>query len=185
MRDHFTQTLDWFSRTLLANDPVRLEPARSWTDDLWFLDQDDRVARPGDGWWAMRPGAATGTVLGTNLCTLNLLQGTGYLPSLAGAVLMIEDDSRSDPPTFARDLTSLLQLPDAGTIRGLAIGRFQVDSGMTRPLLEAIVERQPVLNGLPVLANVDFGHTFPLATLPIGGTVELTVGERSSVLLSG
>ena len=56
---------------------------------------------------------------------------------------------------------------------GLLIGRFQRKSGMTRDLLEQIVARQPVLDGLPVLANVDFGHTSPCLTLPIGGTAEL------------
>jgi muramoyltetrapeptide carboxypeptidase len=45
--------------------------------------------------------------------TLNLPQGTGYMPSLGGALLMVEDDATCDAATFARNLTSLLQLPDA------------------------------------------------------------------------
>lgn len=32
---------------------------------------------------------------------------------------------------------------------------------------------RPVLDGLPILANVDFGHTFLLATLPIGGQIAM------------
>ncbi len=51
--------------------------------------------------------------MGGNLCTLKLLQGKSYLPSLADVVLFIEDDFESQPPTFARNLTSLLQLPGA------------------------------------------------------------------------
>ena len=92
---------------------------------------------------------------------------------------MLEDDFGSDPATFARDLTSLLQLPDAAGVRGLVVGRFQRASAMTRHLLEQIVARQPRLAGLPVLAGVDFGHTQPQATLPIGGQVALTVGDTS------
>ncbi len=30
-----------------------------------------------------------------------------------------------------------------------------------------------MLAGLPVIANVDFGHTTPILTFPVGGTVEL------------
>ena len=82
-----------------------------------------------------------------------------------------------DAGHFARDLTSLLQQPDAAGVRGLVVGRFQQVSAVTRELLEEIVARQPVLTGLPVLANVDFGHTSPLATLPIGGQVEMVAGE--------
>ena len=37
------------------------------------------------------------------------------------------------------------------------------------------------LAAVPVLANLDFGHTSPLATLPIGGQVELSVSETSQL----
>ncbi len=87
----------------------------------------------------------------------------------------------SNPVTFARDLTSVLQLPDATGIHGLIIGRFQRDSHMTRSLLEQIVAHQPRLAGLPVRANADFGHTYPMATLPIGGTATLTVADKSNL----
>jgi muramoyltetrapeptide carboxypeptidase LdcA involved in peptidoglycan recycling len=47
-------------------------------------------------------------------------------------------------------------------------------------LLEQISTRQDRLAGLPVLGNVDFGHTNPLATFAIGGRAELasTGSER-------
>ena len=173
MRDHFEQTQEWFVRALFDDEPLVVQAAPNWTDDLWFLDQDDRHPRATDGWWQLSPGTASGRVVGGNLCTLNLLQGTANMPSLDGALLLLEDDSLSDASTFARDLTSLLQQPGATGVNGLAIGRFQQASGMTRELLTEIVARQPALDGRPVLANVDFGHTFPLATIPIGGDVEL------------
>ncbi len=127
---------------------------------------------------------AAGRLLGGNLCTFNLLQGSGYRPDLDGALLFVEDDELSHPATFARDLTSVLQLPDAPDIRGLLIGRFQGASGMTRQLLERIVANQPGLAGLPVLANVDFGHTDPMATLPVGGQAELVVADTSRLILT-
>jgi muramoyltetrapeptide carboxypeptidase len=184
MRDHFGQTLDWFTKALLGDGSIDLHPARAWTDDLWFLNQDNRPELPGDGWWPLAPGEAAGRIVGGNLCTLNLLQGTGYMPSLDGALLMIEDDALTSPDTFARDLTSLLQQPDAAGIRGVAIGRFQQASRVSRHLLEQVIARADRLAGLPVLANVDFGHTSPLATLPIGGQASLTVGAASSLRLA-
>lgn len=171
MARHFEPTLRWFTACLLQDDPVRLEPARSWTDDEWFRDQENREVLQTDGWWPLRGGQAAGTLIGGNLSTFCLLQGTPYLPPLAGAVFFVEDDFESQPAHFARQLTSLLQLPAAAGIRGLVVGRFQRASHLTRPLLEEIVARQPVLAGLPVLANVDVGHTSPFATLPIGGQV--------------
>lgn len=184
MRDYFEQTQQWFAQALFSEGPIELHPAETWTDDLWFIDQDDRTVHPNDGWWPLRPGRATGRIVGGNLCTLNLLQGTEYMPSLDGALVMVEDDFRSDAKEFARNLTSLLQLPDAGGVQGLVIGRFQEASGVTRALLEQIIARQDRLAGLPVLANVDFGHTSPLATFPVGGRIELTVGATNSLIIS-
>ncbi|AQZ62659.1 Muramoyltetrapeptide carboxypeptidase [[Actinomadura] parvosata subsp. kistnae] len=184
MRDHFEQTLRWFTDVMFGSEPVTLSPADTWSDDLWFLDQDKRELFRNEGWWRLRPGAAEGRIVGGNLSTLSLLQGTPYMPSLDGAILVLEDDLESHPATFARNLTSLLQLPDAAGVRGLVIGRFQRATHMTRPLLEQIIATQPVLEGLPVLAGVDVGHTYPLATIPIGGLAELSVsgGEASLVL---
>ena len=184
MRDHFEKTLDWFVEALMGSAPIEVRAAPTWTDDLWFLDQDGREPVANDGWWTLQPGRAGGTIVGGNLCTWNLLQGTPFRPDLDGAVLFLEDDAQSDPPTFARDLTSLLQLPDAATIRGLVIGRCQRSMGMTRSLLTQIVDNQPGLAGLPVLANVDFGHTSPMITFPIGGTAELTVGPDSRLVIT-
>ena len=185
MARHSEQTVAWFTACLLRDDPVQLAPAESWTDDLWFLDQENREVWPGDGWWPLQPGHAQGRVVGGNLSTLNLLQGKSYFPSLADAVLFIEDDRESQPPTFARELTSLLQLPGAAGLSGLVIGRFQRDSNMTRALLEQIIAAQPGLSGLPVLANVDIGHTNPIATIPLGGEAAISAGPGDlSVVLT-
>jgi muramoyltetrapeptide carboxypeptidase len=184
MRDHFEQTLRWFTDALFTDEPIRLRPSPIWTDDLWFADQDDRHPQPNDGWWPLLAGTATGRIVGGNLSTLNLLQGTPYMPSLDGTVVLVEDDASSDPPTFARDLTSLLQLPTAAGVRGLVIGRFQQAGGMIRHLLEQIVRSQDLPAGVPVLGNADFGHTNPLATIPIGGQITVTAGPTSTMTIT-
>lgn len=182
MRDHFEPIGDWFRAAVMDDAPIAVEPSRAWTDDLWFLDQDVRTAVPNEGWWPLRPGQATGRGVGGNLCTLNLLQGTAYMPSLDGALLFLEDDFESDAAHFARNLTSLLQLPDADGVTGLVVGRFQRASAVTREALDEIVARQPALRGKPVLAGVDFGHTSPLLTFPVGGTAEVAVGPVEASL---
>jgi muramoyltetrapeptide carboxypeptidase LdcA involved in peptidoglycan recycling len=184
MRDHFDQTHQWFAQAVFSSQPIELHPARTWTDDLWFLDQDNRDVQVSEGWWRLQEGHATGWIVGGNLCTLNLLQGTGYMPSLDGAILMIEDDFESNAATFCRDLTSLLQLPDASGVQGVVIGRFQRQSGVSNSLLSQIIAGQGRLAGRPVLANVDFGHTSPIATIPIGGKAILSVGPTSSLRLT-
>lgn len=182
MRDHFEGTLESFVACLFSAEPVTWAPSPEWTNDAWFLDQDDRHPVAGDGWWTVQPGEAAGRIVGGNLCTYNLLQGTAYRPTLDGAVLFIEDDHESRPANFDRDLTSVLQLPDAAGLAGLVIGRFERATGMTRDVLQRIVGSKPELAGLPVLANVDFGHTDPVYTFPVGGECSLVAAEGSSVV---
>jgi muramoyltetrapeptide carboxypeptidase len=170
---HFEPTLQAFVDCLFGEDPLVVRPSREWSDDPWYLDQADRHLRPNEGWWVLTGGTATGEVVGGNLCTLNLLQGTTYLPALAGTVLFLEDDFESGAATFRRNLVSLLQQPGADAVVGVVMGRFQRQSGVHRELLTHMVAALPHLSEVPVIANVDFGHTDPMITFPIGGTVEI------------
>jgi muramoyltetrapeptide carboxypeptidase len=173
MKRHFDYTEAGFRACLMAEQPVELAPSPSWSDDLWFMDQDDRHLEPGTGWWVLHEGEAEGTILGGNLCTFNLLQGTPFMPSLDGSVVFAEDDDQVRPWDFDRDLVSLLQQPGFAGVRAVIIGRFQKASGMTRELLTQIVASKPELAALPVIGNVDFGHTTPVFTFPVGGTAEV------------
>jgi muramoyltetrapeptide carboxypeptidase len=173
MKYHFEYTEAGFVSCVMRDGPVELEPAPAWSDDLWYLDQEDRQLEAGTDWWVLQEGEAAGTVVGGNLCTLNLLQGTPYMPPMDGTVVFAEDDDHAKPWDFDRDLMSLLQQPAFGGVTGLVIGRFQKETGMTRDLLAQIVASKPGLAGLPVIGNVDFGHTAPTVTFPIGGTVEI------------
>ncbi|GAA1396714.1 S66 peptidase family protein [Luteococcus peritonei] len=173
MRDHFEQTLEWFRQAVFTSELIELQPSQAWSDDAWFADQDDRHLEPNPGWRVVQPGEAAGTIVGGNLCTLNLLQGTTHMPSLDGALLFLEDDAIVEGGEFARNLTSLLQLPDAHLVTGLVLGRFQRDSEVLASQLDEMVRRQPALAGKPVLAEVDLGHTYPMITFPVGGRAEL------------
>jgi muramoyltetrapeptide carboxypeptidase LdcA involved in peptidoglycan recycling len=42
---------------------------------------------------------------------------------------------------------------------------------MTNDKLVKIIKSKIELNNIPVIANVDFGHTSPIITFPIGGEV--------------
>lgn len=190
MRDHFEQTLVWFRRTVFAPEagghdgPLELGASSQWTDDQWFLDQDDRRPRPTSGWWSLGgDGVASGMIIGGNLATVTLLTGTPHMPLPEACVLVLEDDAESQPHDFDRLLHSLLQhLAHVGTqVRAVVIGRFQRDSRMTRELLQAIVATA-LPRDLPVVANIDYGHTSPMLTIPIGGEIEVGVSGADIAL---
>ena len=175
MREHNEATVEAFRSAVFGSAPVSWVPSPTWTDDEWYRLQDEPGGRPAparnEGWWLLQPGTATGPLVGGNLGTVSLLQGTPYWPDLDGAILVVEDDFESDVHDFARRLTSLMQTGIA--VRGLVIGRFQRRSEMSQELLRHIVTGTPQLAGVPVLANVDVGHTNPLYTFPVGGSCYL------------
>ena len=48
---------------------------------------------------------------------------------------------------------------------------------MPNDVLIKIIKTKKELNNLPIIAKVDFGHTSPMITFPIGGEVNLEVGS--------
>jgi muramoyltetrapeptide carboxypeptidase LdcA involved in peptidoglycan recycling len=173
-------TLYYLKMCLMNNDAVEVKPSESWSDDQWYKDQDKRNLTKNEGWLVINEGKASGTIIGGNLCTFNLLQGAEYMPDLDNSVLFLEDDYLTNPDTFDRDLQSLIHQPDFNKVKGIVIGRFQNKSNVTNELLIQIIKTKKELNNIPVIANVDFGHTDPKVTLSIGGTVELDVNSRNS-----
>jgi muramoyltetrapeptide carboxypeptidase LdcA involved in peptidoglycan recycling len=62
------------------------------------------------------------------------------------------------------------------------IGRFQNVSKMTNEKLTKIIKTKAELKNIPVIANVDFGHTSPIITFPIGGEVCMDANKKSIVI---
>ena len=167
-------TIDYFRKCLEATEPFDVLPSREWSDDKWYLDQENRKFIGNEGLKIINEGEAEGTILCGNLCTFNLLQGTEFMPSLEGSVLFVEDDYYSIPKIFDRDLQSLIQQPGFDTVRGIVIGRFQKDSRMPAEVVARIVKGKRELDGMPVIADADFSHTTPQITFPIGGRVAIS-----------
>lgn len=174
MKRGIDYTLEYFQKCLIEKGPFDIFPSNSWSDDAWYTNQEKRKFIKNSGFSIINQGEATGTIVGGNLCTLNLLQGTAYMPSLANKILFVEDDEESLAHTFDRDLQSLIHLPDFCRVRGVIIGRFQEASKINRGLLVKIIKTKKELSKIPVIANVDFGHTTPQITFPIGGTAAMT-----------
>ena len=179
---HFDYTLDYFQKCLMADSPFEVSSSDSWNDDEWYLDQNKRELINNPGYLVINEGESEGTILGANLCTFNLLQGTEYFPSLTDSILFIEDDEESSPVHFDRYLQSLIHLPNFKEVEGIVIGRFQNASKISDEILVKIIKTKKELDSIPVLANVDFGHTSPIITFPIGGEAELEVGQSTTKL---
>lgn len=173
---YFEYTLEYFKKCLMEDGTFEIKPSENWSDDQWFGDQEKRILIKNNGWETISEGVAEGTITGGNLCTFNLLQGTSYFPETDKSILFIEDDKMSgkfSDGEFDRNLQSITDLPQFGSVGGIVIGRFQNESEMTMEKISKIIKAKKELNSLPVIAGLDFGHTDPKITLPIGGEARL------------
>jgi len=175
-------TIEYFKKCVMESGPFEVRPSKEWSDDEWYKNQEKREFIKNKGFLVINKGEAEGTIIGGNLCTLNLLQGTEFMPSLKNTILFIEDDEESKPQHFDRDLQSLIHLPDFDGVKGIVIGRFQKASEMNERLLTKIIKTKRELNDIPVIANVDFGHTTPHITFPIGGKARIFASKDKTKL---
>jgi muramoyltetrapeptide carboxypeptidase len=120
-------------------------------------------------------GTAEGLLLPGNLTVATHLLATPWLPPLAGVILAIEDVTEA-PYRIDRLLTQWRLSGCLSQVRGIAVGRFsQCDPPANRPSLsvaEVLGDRLGDL-GIPVVAELPFGHDGENAALPVGQWVHL------------
>lgn len=185
MRKGLEYTEEYFRRCLAADDRFSIVPSEEWSDDKWYIDQEARIFEKNEGPFAINIGEAQGKIIGGNICTINLLQGTEFMPDLDGSILLLEEDDMAGSlfeNEFDRNLQSILHLPQAAGIKGIAIGRFQKNGMIPRNRLERIIKSKKELRNVPVAYGFDFGHTSPMMTFPIGGTARLAARQEGAEL---
>ncbi len=74
MKKEFEYNLEYFKKCLMDESMLDIIPSQTWSDDAWFIDQENRDIRENSGFIVMNHGEAEGKIIGGNLCTLNLLQ---------------------------------------------------------------------------------------------------------------
>ncbi len=138
----------------------------------------------GDPLTPMRPGTATGPLLGGNLSVLTRLLGTPYAPDWSGALLVLEDVAEA-PYRVDRMLAHLEHAGVLGTISGAVLGDFTTgDLDEHRPTLslDTVFEDYFGNRPYPVATGLPYGHRLPRCTLPIGVPTQLTVRPGSARL---
>lgn len=184
MKYGFEYSFEYFAKCCMEESAFELTSSKEWSDDPWYMDQEKREFIPNEGYWALSHGHAFGRIVGGHSRCLNALQGTEYWPGLDDAILVLEEDAEINPPLFDRQFQSLIHQPDFSGVKGILIGRFQKETKMTKELLQQIISTKKELKNIPIVANVDLGHTTPMATLPIGGSLEIIASDNIKIRIT-
>ncbi|RPI74467.1 MAG: LD-carboxypeptidase [Desulfobacteraceae bacterium] len=150
--------LDSFENLMTAQSPLLLE-----------LDQGTVI----------RSGRASGTLLGGNLSLIAHMIGTGFMPSLKGVVLFLEDTGEA-LYRIDRYLTHLRLSGLLDHLAGIILGRFEGCEEVEQ-LPDLFAERLSGL-GIPVCSGLPVGHGAENLALPLGVRATLDT-ERMTLTL--
>lgn len=193
----FAYTERWFRATLMSAEPVGLlDPSPEWTDERleWTdpsLETRRRTMRPSSGWrWVQGAGIAEGHLLGGCLDVLEFLKGTRWWPPLDawhGAVFYWETSEETPTPKIVeRWLRNYASQGIFDVIAAMLIGRpcrypDEERQEFTRMLAEFAGDEigRP---DLPIVSDLDFGHTDPMFILPNGGRIVVDCERRMIIL---
>ena len=187
--------VDSVRKTLFSAEPIGLiEPNQTgWTVE--HLDWSDpanqsikRKLNPPTGWvFHQDCGEVKGMLFGGCVEVLDWLRGSPYLPSiesLRGAVLFLETSEEAPPPSrlteFIRSLAAMGVLERLG---GILFGRpgGQIQPEMFQSYDDALCNTIRVeygLDELPIVTNMDFGHTDPVFVIPFGLQIYINSVQR-------
>lgn len=179
-------------RMLFSDDPPGPWPpnAEGWTvEQLDWADPENqtraRPLRPTTGWrWLSGARPVDGPLVPVCMEVLDMLRGTDWWPQLDGAVLALETSEEGPPPDIvARLLRSLATIGDLQRLVALLFARpggVGVDQHRAYDAaITQVVHDEQALRGLPIVTNLDFGHTDPMWTLPVGGRVRVDPTTRT------
>ena len=131
-----------------------------------------------------RRGIACGPLVVTNLTVATHLIGTPWLPSLKGAILVLEDVGEA-PYRVDRMLTQWRSAGLLEDLAGVACGRFSWAKDDILPgdfTMEEILEERLGDLGIPLVLNLPMGHGRPNQALPLGSQAQLD-GQRGLLSL--
>ena len=162
-----------------SRDWAPFEPVGEWTDE--FLDWAEKrdLERPREmnaasGWRCIRPGTAEGPLMGGCLESIAWhLRKSEIWTEPTDAIFFIESSEETPSPEYVDAYLTTFErdgLFDAAA--GLIVARPYGYTDDDKEVLFEVIERRTEDSGIPVLADVDIGHTDPDADPPDGGRGE-------------
>ncbi len=196
----FAYFTDSLRRTLFSDQPIgELKPnTDGWTrEEVDYEDeavhQMRREMHPSEPWrWLQGEGVVRGPLIGGCLEIMELMRGTRLWPdneAWQNAILFVETSDELPPPdALLRAMRVYAQMGILKGLSGILLGR----PGGLMPTEEFKNYEQAVLNvvageegltHLPVVSRMDFGHTDPALTIPLGVTARIDC-EQQKVAIS-
>jgi muramoyltetrapeptide carboxypeptidase LdcA involved in peptidoglycan recycling len=192
----FPYMVESVRRTIFSSDQIGQikQNMQGWTVERlnWASPENQerrRQLNPSTAWRFLQGGGRVqGLLVGGCLEVLAMLRGTPLWPTpelLEGAILFFETSEEGLPPEFVkRELRSLAAM---GVLRQLSGMLFARPGGAVSPdmfpgydeAILGVLAGEEGLTDMPVVTNMDFGHTDPMFVLPYGVMAEIDCDKQT------
>jgi len=146
-----------------------------------------RKLNPCTGWKFLQgTGTHPGHLLGGCIEVLDWARGTAIFPeNWENGILFLETSEEAPPPDFVtRTLRVYARMGILNQLSGILFGRPGGDvppekfDEYDRAILQVVREEEGMTD-LPIITNMDFGHTSPICVLPYGLQAEIDCDNQS------
>jgi muramoyltetrapeptide carboxypeptidase LdcA involved in peptidoglycan recycling len=187
-------TIEYIKKTLFRSDPIGNIPAAvEWTSEYlpWLIGNKNiaRKKKPNSGYHLLQGNTTVqGRLLGGCLEVFDMLRGTELFPELDDfnhSILFFET-SEDKPPVWFLEVALRIYgiMGILSRIRGMVFGKpydeehYEEYNATIKKVL-AEFHRED----LPVLVNLNFGHTEPKFCLPYGALAEINCEEKTFAII--
>lgn len=163
-----------FLEMLCSNSQCEVSFSKVYADDLWYTNNNGiREWKINKGWYGYNLSKFSGQIIGGNLETLLALAGTPYFPSDSENVLFLEEARGKSSIVIRREIQQLKLMGIISKVKALVFGRFWGWEQEEQEIFFAqLMENMLYDFSKPVIVNLDFGHSDPMLTIPIGGIMK-------------
>lgn len=190
-------TIEIMNRTLFSNEIIgEIKPATTWTSERLEWDEANknqrRIMQPNSGYELLQgSGTVQGRLIGGCIEVLQFAKGTQIWPApkyWEDSILFFETSEEKPRPDLIKywlrnyAAQNILQMAN-----GIIFGKPQ-DEKYYDDYKEVILQvmKENNLESLPILYNMNFGHTEPKFILPYGAKAEINCDNITfSILESG
>uniref|UniRef100_UPI00403F5B6C S66 family peptidase n=1 Tax=Candidatus Enterococcus willemsii TaxID=1857215 RepID=UPI00403F5B6C len=186
-------TQDYFFKLVSQdNTPFQIQPSSQWTSEFldWTDERNQTVQRTMTEEthfheFLQGTGIVRGKLLGGCLETFPMMIGTKIWPKVEhwqDKVLFIEtSEIKLSPSMFAVLLRGLVAQGIFHQVQGILMGKPVNETFYQeyKDILQKIIRDECQLSDLPIVYNMNFGHTAPIISLPIGCEIEINCLEQT------
>lgn len=181
----FSYMIESINRTLFTNQIIgEIRPnTEAWTSELlWRHKPENQIIKrktmPCEGWrWIQWEWTSSWDLLGWCIDVFPFMIGTNIWPSVderKWKILFLEtSEEQMSTLTFERILRNLGSQGILHVIKGIIVGRSIYDYKKNEQInydeaLLKIIWWELWLHHIPIITNMDFGHTDPMFVIPVG-----------------